>query len=223
MRVSYLFLGVFLLPFVASQRCDDATIRYSKYGGKRDDYPVCIHIDSGFEDTNAAGFIPKQQYFWPVVDEYSLIQAETELPCEDYIADILLHPLTIRLQAGGIFSAKTVWLYGNRTVPYFTAIIHLKDGQVTEITWESNCFGCSDGSQCTSKVWNDALGANNGFCSQQGCASNGDIKVFLAWVGTDSSGNFLTSAGSTMSNFRRFSAYKAYEDFVKKIPSELGI
>lgn len=108
----------------------------------------------------------------------------------------------------------------NMVVPQLTIIIQIKDGKIVGMEWDdaNACLGCDAGS-CI-----------DGFCaipkSQCGLESvTCDLKVYIGWIGTDTKGNYMTSAGRRLSQFRNYSlkdtfdvAYKTYED---EVPAEM--
>jgi len=94
-------------------------------------------------------------------------------------------------------------------VPFWTAIINLKDGIVTEIIWDDGCYGCAS-DYCIEQT----CGINHNKCRAQGGSSNCDLKVYLAWFGTDKNGRYLTSAGKRLSRFRNYSVNFAFNTAV---------
>ena len=93
-----------------------------------------------------------------------------------------------------------------------TAIIHLDRGKVNRIVWDSSCNLCP--SRLTDVVCNwdqTEIECVDGRCSDcyakltaGSCSTDSEIcapSVYLAWVGTDSNGSPLLSAGSVLSRF----------------------
>ncbi|CEP03896.1 Uncharacterized protein PBTT_06870 [Plasmodiophora brassicae] len=86
-----------------------------------------------------------------------------------------------------------------RAVPYFTIIITLQGGQVTDVSWDDQCAGCmAQTDTCQS-----------GFCtvdaSQCGSAFNCDPTIYVGWAGTDKNGQMLTSSDIVPSQFIKYS------------------
>ena len=89
----------------------------------------------------------------------------------------------------------------------FSAVVTMESGKVTMVEWDNSCDMCNAG--CLS--WN-----NQTVCADNECAmgSEGDCdpRVYVSWIGTDSDGNNLLSAGYRMSQFRQYSIFQMYSD-----------
>ncbi|KAL1518405.1 hypothetical protein AB1Y20_002699 [Prymnesium parvum] len=121
-----------------------------------------------------------------------------------------------------------------------TAIIHMKDGIVTHIAWDSQCNLCqgrNDGSMTCQPDGSDALCTNqNGWgeapggggpgpctdcyleldpatCNDASCAPT----VYVAWEGTDANGMPLLSGGAILSRFQAFSLNGVYDELVDEV------
>lgn len=96
--------------------------------------------------------------------------------------------------------------------PFWTVIIELDRGRVTGLTWDNSCSGCSK-DECI----HDDEGAEQGCgLTRTACNDNTnnvscDLKIYVGWKGTDVSGNYMLSAQSAISNFRRFAAKIAWD------------
>jgi len=150
--------------------------------------------------------------FYPKVDEFSLLQISMNASQREAFD----HPdMWIRIE----FSDKMSPLKHRRkrsrdilanivrydfVVPFWTAIIQLKDGLAESITWDDGCYGCSD-----LPCYEATCGIRNINCyaGKVDC----DIKIYLGWFGTDKSGRYLTSAGKRLSRFRAYSVKSAYD------------
>jgi hypothetical protein len=115
------------------------------------------------------------------------------------------------------------WLYDGKVSPFFTAIVHMNRGKVDRIQWDSGCATCSpanknvcvpDGSPVRCSL--DEYPENQ--CSD--CAQPFDEcsvaeqcvpRVYVAWLGTDSSGSPCTSASKVISRFRGSSVRGLYD------------
>lgn len=105
----------------------------------------------------------------------------------------------------------------NRIYPFLTAIIDVKDGIVRGIAWDDACVFCEkkecvpntynfDGSLATTEQINQPV--NGCYLSRDECmgfAATGsnqcDIKLYVAWTGTDVDGKALLSSNSRFSMF----------------------
>jgi len=147
-------------------------------------------------------------YFYPRVEDYSLLQ----VVANGNFTGSFDHP-AMWFQAE--FSGRASTIKHRRPqrkennafyVPFWTLVITLTDGLVTNLEWDDGCFSCSD-DQCVDSTC--ALDATNCYSTDRGstdCAP----KIFVGWFGTDRSGVYLTSAGSRLSRFRSYSVTSAY-------------
>jgi len=122
----------------------------------------------------------------------------------------------LQVEAGGMASEPVTWHSGNNTVPFFTLVISLNNGAIESMEWDRGCFGCIGASSaCSAERFCTEL-----YCEQpnaQGQPRNCDVKVYVAWIGTDSRGTFMTSAGQRFSNFRSYSINRLYQNTVTEI------
>ncbi len=95
--------------------------------------------------------------------------------------------------------------FGVYIVPFWSAVITLDRGNVTAIRWDNTCSGCQymcvDGA-CSVPYRHCVDHTNNISC---------DIKVYIAWEGSDVDNDYMLSGQQTMKNFRAFSARFAYD------------
>merc|ERR1711916_144080 len=105
----------------------------------------------------------------------------------------------VRVTLAGLSSSPKKYSNGNAFVGYYTLIASMVDGNVTSL--DCNDALCIDNS-CGIEYPTDAdLGE-----------STYDVKVYLAWLGTDEGGRAMTSVGSIISNFRRFALNPIVQD-----------
>lgn len=145
--------------------------------------------------------------------------------------------LQIAVRLGNVVSYPKAFNRAGYIVPFWTAIVHMTNGVVDNIFWDDGCFTCSpDSAECmrdgaaADRYFGDADKAVDLTTYSQGedcavseegqasaCSEAGecDARVYLAWLGTDSQGEPLTSAGSVISRFRSFSL-KGMMDQTKK-------
>lgn len=107
---------------------------------------------------------------------------------------------------------------GLRFYPVYTVIVQLVQGVPVSVTFDDGCVFCDAHSErCTV----NALPVQDGAVassSMRGCyvtpsecgggGGNGgcDLKLYIAWTGTDAAGNFLMSSNRRFSRFRQFPA-----------------
>lgn len=89
-------------------------------------------------------------------------------------------------------------------VTYYTLIITLDKGNIVDLEWEAGCFDCdrdwclTDFNLCTVPY---TQCSNINPLSDISC----NLKVYIAWKGTDKNGDYLISAQRTIRNFMLFS------------------
>lgn len=104
-----------------------------------------------------------------------------------------------------------------RVYSYVTAIISVKQGVIQGVTWDDGCYFC-DAATCEPNLYRFAtnvssqLGDQGYTCynsMETTCKSENssicDLTVYVGWTGTDSKGNYLSSAGMRMSQFKKYS------------------
>jgi hypothetical protein len=104
-------------------------------------------------------------------------------------------------------SRKRFWSVST-VIGSWSAMVRLYKGKVVAIEWDDGCEEC-DANHCLDNVC--AL-------DQTSCkGTNCDMKIYLAWIGTDYNDRYCTSAGSLPSNFRTFSFGTMYDQAAKAI------
>jgi len=91
-------------------------------------------------------------------------------------------------------------------IPYWVAIINLHNGIPQSIQWDDGCFTCK-GDSCINETC--GVNINDCFPYKDGSQIDCDLKVYIAWFGTDNNGNYLTSAGKVPSRFQEYSVSSA--------------
>lgn len=88
-------------------------------------------------------------------------------------------------------------------VPIFSLVVNIDNGKITSTTWDNGCW------DCTSLCYLDRVNVN---VTQSNCRINPcngtdassttacDPKIYISWIGTDSNGNHMNSAGSKFKN-----------------------
>jgi hypothetical protein len=120
-----------------------------------------------------------------------------------------------------------------RIYPFLTAIIDVKDGTVTGITWDDACVFCGGfGDSCDEDTYDfdgnpvdeDEAGQVTKGCwiKQDDCKGNPskcDLQLYVVWTGTDSGGKAMQSQAS------RFSLFPAQElgDRISQIVPTFGL
>eukprot|EP01016_Furgasonia_blochmanni_P033847 TRINITY_DN3584_c0_g2_i2.p2 TRINITY_DN3584_c0_g2~~TRINITY_DN3584_c0_g2_i2.p2 ORF type:complete len:229 (+),score=26.02 TRINITY_DN3584_c0_g2_i2:531-1217(+) len=96
-------------------------------------------------------------------------------------------------------------------IPIHTAVVVLRDGIVTEVVWDNGCWGCP-GDRCIAEMMPDGKPMTN--CKAETCVSNGKImcnaQIYIAFIGSDSKGDYMESGGMRFSRFQSFSVGDLY-------------
>lgn len=126
-------------------------------------------------------------------------------------------------------SVGKIYKQDENVVSVYTAVMHVKDGELEGITWDDGCFFCEeDSASCiaTSMTWaGEPISTGN--LAGKGCAQSKaecgqdpaqcGLKVYVVWTGTDKNGRFLTSAGTRFSRFKQYSTGTLYKSARKRV------
>ncbi len=130
--------------------------------------------------------------------------------------------------AGGLNSSltKTFDVYN-----FFTILIRMDNGVITKIDWDNGCYLC-DISMCFTFTPLDYLSGNattgSSGCKTANCFTSSnttgscDPQVYVAFVGTDSAGQSMESAGLRIAAFRQFSISSSYTSALAQFNSVKG-
>lgn len=100
---------------------------------------------------------------------------------------------------------------GGSVVPFLTAIVHMRDGVVQRVQWDSGCHTCSsansvecvpDGTDVVCGSGSEPLGCSDCAASiTDQCTSSTSCipRVYIAWIGSDVNGVPCNSAGAPSS------------------------
>ncbi|KAL4479246.1 hypothetical protein ABPG72_011458 [Tetrahymena utriculariae] len=115
---------------------------------------------------------------------------------------------------------------GQTTTPYVfpiqSAVIQIQNGKITGIDWDNGCWNGSSSTVCKQLTIStlDSTGnqttytESNNFitdCTNNATDGSCDPKIYISWMGTDSNGNYMTSAGLRMSRFQSYSVGEFYQ------------
>jgi hypothetical protein len=179
--------------------------------------------------------------FFPQVDRYSLLELGGSAGLEeidvglfadnaaiDLSSAIAMNSTLIQAEFGGFTTpavrraivpeptssdVEPVTNLQRRVVSFYTLIIELDRGMVKSMFWQKGCYGCGDDANC----WKEEQWCTNPYksCSVvDTSATDGlscNIKIYLAWQGTDSKGNYLMSGQATIKNFLQFDVRTPFE------------
>lgn len=228
-----LCVGMALLVVSSAGPCGTSTTTsFTKYSS---DKPVCLILNN--TQNSSANYMA----FYPEVDTYTLLHStnckysafggEIDLKFVFILAFELFHPavhnysnvidtIQIAIEIGGITSSYVHWYRDGYTASFFTLVATLSNGIVTALDWDNGCFvGVGTCTKCINDERDCAL--SNSTCSASSINSTScDIKFYMAWKGTDSTGQYLTSSGKTISKFRSYSAASFYQTLLD-VPNDI--
>jgi len=221
MRPNMLFAVLFAIISIAcaenyvctSCECTDRDVNIALKRG--DLAPICIQFITDGTTYVKAPFAIK-------VDEYSVLiagnafatfvntpAASTSTSSDTrIIAQTDTDHYTKALPFANVTTGTTIF-YAN----LYNLVIRLTDGIVTELVWDNTCGICSDLS-CYTDAMDDGQATNlcevQSTCKGTTYTASCDPKIYVTWIGTDSAGTALTSAGLRMSQFTKYSITGLY-------------
>jgi len=134
--------------------------------------------------------------FWPRVDEFSMIEVVYSFESFGYNPNI-----SMWLDFHGTNTSAVHYASNDNVVAYWTAVIQLDNGAFNNIVWNDGCSDCN------------CIDNNCGVSINEYCIGSYDceMKVYLAWSGTDSQSYPCTSVNSIPANFQKYSLTPYYE------------
>ena len=200
---------------------------YSQY-----DYHTIAVVIAGSAYVNAT-------LFYPIVDSLQLLEIYNS-----YNQAFLSLSASTRIVVetiGGYISNSRTRINGTcaYVVPFFTLIVDMDEGFIDSVTWQDDCTTCtseafvySDDGACNCGVpivscigYNASVTTSTLQTSTTNYANTSvscDLQIYIAYSGTDSGGNVLTSASRTIANFRKWSLNSVYQSavgFYSEIPN----
>eukprot|EP00736_Rhodelphis_marinus_P014070 Rmarinus@m.23374 len=165
-------------------------------------------------ETNA--FAPGVTVFRPKVDEFSLLELHSNTSRELRMQNDHQGLGTVQVAVGTRMSPPRRFSYeSTKAVGFWTIVVDLKDGEVDSVLWDEGCFTCSDDECLDDNCLLDTCdhlddGADNSNRDQ--C----NVKIYLAWTGTDKDGNIMLSEGFTFSKFNAYAVDGFWDDAATK-------
>jgi len=179
---------------------------------------------SGFEFYVGSGFLNSSYFenitvsgvnmttFFPIVDQFSVFT----VPGSGLFYRDLNDSIWITIKIDNIFSnfryyrkQIAVGVVPDMFVGSWTAIVTLNNGVVQSIDWDDDCSQCAsnlciNGHDCFLSYSNvgNCEGSNSYSC---------DIKIYVAWQGTDASGVPCTSLNYVPSRFELFALHPVWQ------------
>lgn len=178
---------------------DDFTSKiYNQYNYPTN--PVCISLNT-----------VKKTAFFVRVDDFSLLHLQRSW--NQSFLNLSGSSPPLQIQIGNIVSPKKHFAWFSRelatryVIPFATAIVELDNGRIQRIYWDEGCFTCQ---QDREACYEEICGVPYSDC--QSGSVDCDIKIYLAWSGTDSNGRYLLSSGKVLSRFSRYSVKAAWDN-----------
>jgi len=140
--------------------------------------------------------------FWPRIDEFSQLELSGTFNNSQSLNPNLLVSV-------GFNGRNTTWKHVYRTenelmIPFFTAVVLLSKGRVSDFSWQDGCSHCYSGDCLDNSCGGPRMSGSTDVCTKTDC----NIKVYLAWGGRDASDNACKSIASTPNSFEQYSLTK---------------
>ena len=200
---------------------------YSQY----DNHPIAIVI-AGSAYVNAT-------LFYPIVDSLQLLEIYNSYN-QAFLSLSASTRIVVETIGGYISNSRTrINATCAYVVPFFTLIVDMSNGYIDSVSWQDDCTTCtseafvySDDGACNCGVpisscigYNASVSTSATLTSTSTYTNNSvscDVQIYIAYSGTDSGGNVLTSASRTIANFRKWSLNSLYQSavgFYSDLPS----
>jgi len=158
-----------------------------------DNTTICVVVNGIFK-----------MLFYPNVDDFSLLQIVTSPSYPRMWTD---PSLWFQIEwSNGVSPPKQRNGFAGSTalaVPFWTIIITLASGSMSDVEWDDACFSCSN---CV----DGSCAIPQSQCGYTGGAADCDAKFYLGWMGTDGNSSPLTSANKRFSQFTEYSISSAF-------------
>jgi hypothetical protein len=156
--------------------------------------------------------------FFPKVDEFSRLEIRDSFL--NFANSTVGTQIWLQLASSNVTSTIKRYNSGNYIVGSFSAVIQLIEGIPQAFIWDDGCDECNttgaDPNQCLDRfcavTMDECMNCTG--CTSQTC----NIKIFLAWLGTDLNGNVMTSASYLPSNLIKFSVDPVYKAAAGVVP-----
>lgn len=143
--------------------------------------------------------------YFPITDRFSQLNVPGSGRQFFNESDIYIY-----LNISNFVSEKRYYKQSNtpdKYVGYWTAIITMDQGKITGLSWDDNCGECY-ASEC--------VGGTNcgiGYSDVDNCSDESvcNFMIYVAWVGTDSKGNSLTSLAYIPSKFNKYAFFPTWK------------
>ncbi|GLE03363.1 hypothetical protein PINS_up012253 [Pythium insidiosum] len=165
---------------------------------------VCVNVNDKYRTV-----------FMPVADQFTVFRIanswnDTRIGADPAGAYLTISSMAMR-SAYKLYASDAGHIY-----PFLTAIISVKKGQVQGVSWDDGCYFCGSemcepnlyrfASNVSSRVAKEGYTCYNNVATCSGPnATSCDLTIYIGWTGTDSKGNYLSSAGLRMSQFTKYS------------------
>eukprot|EP00457_Paulinella_chromatophora_P013245 gb/GEZN01013524.1/.p1 GENE.gb/GEZN01013524.1/~~gb/GEZN01013524.1/.p1 ORF type:complete len:277 (-),score=29.09 gb/GEZN01013524.1/:145-975(-) len=161
-----------------------------------------------------------------VIDDYALLEVDNSYNEAQFPGNsswLMSADTYFRVEIGSVVSQWRKRNDADTLVPFFTILPTVEDGTVVSLVWDDFC------QQCESPCIMNNCAVKSSTCTTQGVAdstrvSDCDLKTYMGWTGTDTSGNYMMSAGKRISAFRQWAVSGMYNGAiqgVKDAPSKV--
>eukprot|EP00164_Ancoracysta_twista_P002540 GFYU01003385.1.p1 GENE.GFYU01003385.1~~GFYU01003385.1.p1 ORF type:complete len:220 (-),score=28.59 GFYU01003385.1:963-1622(-) len=201
MTMSKLYLLVLLMCIAAGCAsaqdfdCNTGSNSYKRF----DPVPICMDL-RGLDKSPLQAL--KKAVFWAKMDEFAMMELDTNFDKAD-------NDTSVDMWVNGLSSGKVAFRKGGVVVPFQTLLVHVTGGEIKKLTWDQP--GCSVCEDSNPELCIDNMNCGVDMATRCGAKLNCDVKIYVAFIGTDKKGVPLTSAGKIFSRFRQFSLFNAYQ------------
>jgi len=155
--------------------------------------------------------------YYPRVDEFSLLELTfsggitfnysfnpnltvwLEFPNRPWVDMSLMKPKRV-------YTTETTKNGEGVIIPYFTGLVLLNKGNVTQLAWDGGCGSCGSDVCLDDQCGRKRLDNNVDICFDATKAYNCNIKFYLAWTGRDKEDSKCRSVSSTPNSFKQYSS-----------------
>jgi hypothetical protein len=188
------------------------------YAYKQNSHPLCMVINN-----------QSKAVFYPSVDVFTLLEIKNSWGVT-VGNNTFFHVELPGWRTTDVYVSKKTnvlvsnqWVGQQVTAPFLTILITLSAGQVAGVEFDPDS-SCSTDTRCTA---DPSLCLDNAFCgvassqcvtSTSSCSNTTvgvscfdcNLKIYVAWQGTDSNGRYMSSTGARQSQFRAYGVAAAW-------------
>ncbi|CAD8163374.1 unnamed protein product [Paramecium pentaurelia] len=165
-----------------------------------DHMTICIHFINKPEQTG------QRLAFDVKVDRYTALYAKNSYTTLK-TKGLTNHTIAIQANKHALVSPILDYVINSTNVyPIYSLVVNMEDGNVTDLIWDNGCWDSS--MECSDYVITNSNGESfsdsNNYYTECTKDMDCDAKIYISFIGTDASGNYMESAGKRISRFRQY-------------------